>query len=84
MRLIICVLLLTLSSLATAQTHYGLITAEVVEHLDANEAMLASAYELWITILFGWSTASHLVGHKKFARCVRLESSSKFLKLLNY
>jgi len=45
MRLIICVLLLTLSSLATAQTHYGLITAEVVEHLDSNEAMAASAYE---------------------------------------
>ncbi len=64
MRLIICVLLLTFSSLATAQTDNGLTTAEVVEHLDANEAMLASAYELWITILFGWLTASYLVGHK--------------------
>jgi hypothetical protein len=58
MRLIICVLLFTLSSLATAQTDNGLTTAEVVEHLDANEAMVASAYELWITILFGWLTAS--------------------------
>ena len=64
MRLIICVLLLTLSSLATAQTDNGLTTAEVVEHFDANEAMVASAYELWITILFGWLTASYLVGHK--------------------
>ena len=84
MRLIICVLLLTLSSLATAQKNDGLTTAEVVEHLGANEAMVASVYRICITILFGWLTASHSVGHKKFARCIRLESLSKFLKLLNY